>query len=305
MMVSSDPATISSHQAPRTRILTVEGLLVSYVGPQERVAALRDIDLTLDAGEHVAIVGESGSGKSTLALAIAGLLTGPHVECRARRIEFNGQPINLAHRSRLPRMSPGVAMVFQDAMTSLDPVWTIESQLLAVITGNGNLRRAQARDQAGGWLRRVGLSDTERVLRARPYELSGGMQQRVMIAIALCAEPKLLIADEPTSAIDAVMSRELMELLFELGNDLGTTILMVSHDIALCREYADRIVIMNEGRIVEQHSSATLEQNARHPYTIGLLRCVPTLNSIGLDQLPTMAGVQAQRPSSTSNAGPR
>jgi peptide/nickel transport system ATP-binding protein len=303
MMASSHPATISSHRAVGAPILTVEGLAVSYVGSQGRVAALRDIDLTVAAGEHVALVGESGSGKSTLALAIAGLLTGPHVECRARHMEFSGQPIDLAHRSRLPRIPPGMAMVFQDAMTSLDPVWTVESQLQAIITAHSNCRRVQARDRACGWLKRVGLSDTERVLRARPYELSGGMQQRVMISIALCAEPKLLIADEPTSAIDAVLSRELMELLFELGNDLGTTILMVSHDIALCREYADRIVIMNEGCIVEQHASATLEENARHPYTVGLLRCVPTLDSIGLDQLPTMGAVRAQRPSSAHDAG--
>ncbi len=303
-MTSSEPATTGSHQAIGAPILAVEGLSVTYAAPQERVAALREIDLTVAPGEHVAIVGESGSGKSTLALAIAGLLSGPHVECRAHRMEFRGQPIDLAHRSRLPRVPPGVAMVFQDAMTSLDPLWTIESQILAVIMAHSKMRRPQARDQARRWLRRVGLSDTERVLRARPYELSGGMQQRVMIAIALCAEPKLLIADEPTSAIDAVLSRELMELLFELGNDLGTTILMVSHDIALCREYADRIIIMTDGCVVEQHASGAIEESARHPYTIGLLHCVPTLDSIELDRLPTMAGVRAQRSSSTYDVGP-
>jgi ABC-type dipeptide/oligopeptide/nickel transport system ATPase component len=297
--------TADRQQAAGAPILTVEDLSVSYLGPQERVAALRNIDLSVARGEHVAIVGESGSGKSTLAMAIAGLLSGPHVECRTRRMEFDGQPIELAHRARLPRLPLGLAMVFQDAMTSLDPVWTIESQLLAVIRAHGKTRRLQAQDQARSWLRRVGLSDIERVLRARPYELSGGMQQRVMIAIVLCAEPKLLIADEPTSAIDAVLSRELMELLFELGNELATTILMVSHDIALCREYADRIIIMADGCIVEQLASAEIEEGARHPYTIGLLRCIPTLNSIDLDRLPTMASVKAQLSPGVDNPEPQ
>jgi ABC-type dipeptide/oligopeptide/nickel transport system ATPase component len=304
-MTSLEPATAGRQLAAAIPILAVEELSVSYLGLRERVAALRNIDLTVARGEHVAIVGESGSGKSTLALAIAGLLTGPHVECCASRMEFNGQPIDLAHQSRLPRLPPGVAMVFQDALTSLDPVWTIESQLLAVIRAHVKVRRAQARDQARNWLRRVGLSDTERVLRARPYELSGGMQQRAMIAIALCAKPELLIADEPTSAIDAVLSRELMELLFELGNELGTTILMVSHDIALCREYADRIVIMTDGYIVEQHASATIEESARHPYTIGLLRCVPTLDSMGLERLPTMADMQPRLSAGACDARPQ
>jgi peptide/nickel transport system ATP-binding protein len=302
-MTSSDPATADRRQASGAPILIVEDLSVSYLGLQERVTALRNIDLSVARGEHVAIVGESGSGKSTLALAIAGLLTGPDVECRTRRMEFDGRPIELAHRARLPRLPLGVAMVFQDAMTSLDPVWTIESQLLAVIRAHSKTHRPQAQDRARSWLRRVGLSDTERVLRARPYELSGGMQQRVMIAIALCAEPKLLIADEPTSAIDAVLSRELMELLFELGNELDITILMVSHDIALCREYAHRIIIMTDGCIVEQLASAELEERARHPYTIGLLRCIPTLNSIDLDRLPTMGSVKAQLSPSADDAG--
>jgi peptide/nickel transport system ATP-binding protein len=285
-------------------ILAIEDLSVSYEVARGRVTALQNVSLTLARGERVAIVGESGSGKSTLALAIGGFLTGPHVHRQARRLEFDGRAIDLSHRGRLPRRPTGMSMVFQDAMTSLDPVWTIERQLLAVITASGETGRAKGRERARSWLVRAGLTDTERVLKSRPYELSGGMRQRVMIAIALCAQPKLLIADEPTSAIDAVLSREMMELLFTLGEDLGTTILIISHDIVLCREYADRIVIMNNGRIVEQSASATLAESARHPYTIGLLRCVPTLDSIDLDQLPTMASVRAENSSAADMGRP-
>jgi peptide/nickel transport system ATP-binding protein len=179
-------------------------------------------------------------------------------------------------------------MVFQDAMTSLDPVWTIGSQLSAVLKASGGFSRQERVAQAEAWLRRVGLHDTERVLRSRPYELSGGMRQRVMLAIALCGRPKLLIADEPTSALDASLARDVMELLVELAGELGTALLVVSHDIQLCSEYSDRTLVMYGGRVVEETPSSGLSE-ARHPYTKGLLRSIPTLESADLDVLPTIA----------------
>jgi peptide/nickel transport system ATP-binding protein len=174
-------------------------------------------------------------------------------------------------------------------MTSLDPVWTIGSQMTAVIRARQKVRRSRARELAVEWLLRVGLgSEPERILSARPYELSGGMRQRAMLAIALCAQPKLLIADEPTSALDASLSREMMELLSELTTGPGTTLIIISHDILLCLDYADRVVVMNGGWIVEDGATATFRETATHPYAIGLLGCVPTLETVGLERLPTM-----------------
>jgi peptide/nickel transport system ATP-binding protein len=179
-------------------------------------------------------------------------------------------------------------MVFQDAMTSLDPVWTIGSQLSAVIRASENVSRKEARERSRYWLSRVGLNDTDRVLKNHPYELSGGMRQRAMMALALCGRPRLLIADEPTSALDASLSRQTMDLFVELTEGAGAALLIISHDIRLCQEYSDRTLVMYRGRLVEQGPSETLSSTAKHPYTVGLLRCIPTLESALLDELPTI-----------------
>jgi oligopeptide/dipeptide ABC transporter ATP-binding protein len=190
--------------------------------------------------------------------------------------------------ARLPRRVPGLAMVFQDASTSLDPVWTIGSQLRSVIRATQKTSRKQTTALAVEWLRKVGLTDTERVMRSRPYELSGGMRQRAMIAIALSGTPELLIADEPTSALDASLSRDAMKLLVELTDELGSGLMLVSHDIHLCQEFVDRMLVMYSGHVVESGYAATLDREAAHPYTQALLRSVPTLESAELDELPTI-----------------
>ena len=276
-------------------LLTVKNLSVRYgVGGPKPVTALHNVSLTLERGERVALVGESGSGKTTMGLAIAGFLTQVGVEVTSSALEFDERSVDRTHVSRMPRRTPGMSMMFQDAMTSLDPVWTVGSQLLAVLKANDKLSRREARDKARDWLQRVGLTDIERVMKARPYELSGGMRQRAMLALALAGNPRLLIADEPTSALDASLSREAMELLVELTDDFGASLLIISHDIHLCQEYADRTMVMFGGEIVEEGPSATLADTATHPYTIGLLRCIPTLDSATLDELPTLASVAAE-----------
>jgi ABC-type dipeptide/oligopeptide/nickel transport system ATPase component len=259
-------------------------------------AAVEDVSLRIMRGERVALVGESGSGKTTLGLAIAGFLTQPGVSVSAKTLEFEGQAIPTGSTSRLPTRVPAIAMVFQDAMTSLDPVWTIGSQLRAVIRANEKVSRKETEDRARHWLERVGLPDTKRILKNRSYELSGGMRQRIMIALALCGQPKLLIADEPTSALDASLSRKTMDLLLQLTQDFDTSLLIVSHDIRLCQEYSDTTMVMYRGHLVEAGPSATLDSNAQHPYTIGLLSCIPTLDRAFDDELPTLETVVATGP---------
>ncbi|CAO5246576.1 ABC transporter ATP-binding protein [Frankia sp. AgKG'84/4] len=281
-------------------ILAVEDLTVRYGTRSGEVTAVDAVSFALGHGERVALVGESGSGKSTLGLALAGFLTQDNVHVECSRLDFAGAALDRDTRSRLPRRTPGLSMIFQDAMTTLDPVWPIGSQLRAVIRaagradGGGRPSRADVRERARYWLDRVGLRDTERVLRARPYELSGGMRQRAMIAIALCGGPKLLIADEPTSALDASLAREAMETMLTLTGQSSTSVLVISHDILLAQEYTDRTFVMYGGRIVEQRTSARLVDTATHPYTVALLRCVPTLASAELDELPTLASVNAE-----------
>ncbi|WP_154794516.1 ATP-binding cassette domain-containing protein [Occultella kanbiaonis] len=184
-----------------------------------------------------------------------------------------------------------MSVVFQNAMNALDPVWTVGNQLGTAIRGRGATSRARARALAADWLERVGIRDPSRVLRARPYELSGGMRQRVMIAIALCSQPELLIADEPTSALDVTLSVDLLELITSLTADLGTTLLMITHDIGLCRAYSDQVVVMNRGRVVERGATAQVLAAPSADYTAALLACAPSLAQLNDDRLTTMVGV--------------
>ncbi|WP_353807650.1 ABC transporter ATP-binding protein [Agromyces sp. SYSU T00194] len=269
--------------------LVVDGLTVRYGGPTGP-AALDDVSFTLEQGSRVALVGESGSGKTTLALAIGGFLTTSTVDVQSGRFEFEGRALSArpSGPSPLPKRIPGIAMVFQDAMTSLDPTWTIGSQLRAVLRGNEKASRKALDARAAEWLRKVRLDDTDRVLAARPYELSGGMRQRVMMALALCGDPRLIIADEPTSALDASLARSTMDLLLELTEERGASLLLVSHDIQLCREFTERMLVMYHGRMVDNVDSDAADREAQHPYTKGLLRCVPTLDSVDSPRLPTL-----------------
>lgn len=278
-------ATDLFESAP-TQLVDVRNLSIRYEGTVS--PAVSGVSLTVAPGETVAIVGESGSGKSTLAWGIAGLITNPATSVEASALNFDGKPVLRNAGAVLPGHVPGISMMFQDASTSLDALWTVGDQLTAVLRDSFRLSKRAAYDQARDWIHRVGLTDDERVLKARPYELSGGMRQRVMLAIALASGPRLLIADEPTSALDASLSRLSMELLTELGRDLGTALLIVSHDIAMCTEFADRIVVMYKGEIVDGGASSTFAQTATHPYAKGLLACIPTFDHLDDDRLPTL-----------------
>ena len=265
-------------------VLGVEDLTVTYGTGDSEVVAVRKASFEIAPGERVALVGES-----TLAMTIAGLLdvsAGATVE--STRLEFEGSPARPETGRSVPRRTDGIAMVFQDAMTALDPVWTIGGQFKHVLAGAGIKGRRERADTTAYWLNKVGLSDTKRVMRSRPYELSGGMRQRVMTALALCGSPRLLIADEPTSALDASLARGTMELLQNLTQEQGTALLIVSHDIKLCLEFSDTMLVMYRGELVEQKASAEIVATATHPYTKGLLGCVPTLANRSASRLPVL-----------------
>jgi peptide/nickel transport system ATP-binding protein len=281
----------ADHTESTDSLLDLRNMRVTYGHGEREHVAVAGASFELRRGERVAIVGESGSGKTTLALAIAGLLTTPSATITADALSFADQTLDRGRIRTVPLRTPGMSMVFQDAMTSLDPVATIGRQFADVLRGVAGLRRSETRDIARDWLRKVGLHDTERVLRLRPYELSGGMRQRVMIALAVCSGPRMLIADEPTSALDATVSREVMDLLTDITRREDASLLIVSHDIELCRMYVDRIIVMYRGSIVDICRADRIDQEATHPYTAALLACVPSLDSSRLDVLPTLDDV--------------
>jgi peptide/nickel transport system ATP-binding protein len=275
-----------------TPVLSVRDLAVSF--HEGSVSAVQQFDIDVSPGERVAIVGESGSGKSASCAAIAGFITDVGSNVTATRMQFEGRDLLGTRTSRIPRGVPGISMMFQDAMTSLDAVWTVGSQLRSALAGDTSIARKDRAKHAAEWLRRVGIADTDRVMRARPYELSGGMRQRVMLAIALCGRPRLLIADEPTSALDASLSVEMMRLMIELTESSGSALLIVSHDIRLCEAFADRLVVMFRGSVVEDIAARELS-NAAHSYTRELVRCVPTLENYRAELLPTIETLDQTR----------
>ncbi|ROQ39703.1 peptide/nickel transport system ATP-binding protein/peptide/nickel transport system ATP-binding protein [Frondihabitans sp. PhB188] len=267
-------------------LLDVRNLSIQYPGTPTR--AVDEVTFQIGRGEVVALVGESGSGKSTLARGVAGLLTDERIDVTSTALTFDGAPIERNAGAVLPERIPGITMMFQDASTSLDVVWSVEDQLVAILRNVERMSKKAARVRAIDWLDRVGLADTQRVMKAKPYELSGGMRQRVMLALALASAPRLLIADEPTSALDASLSRLSMELMTSLTTELGTALLIVSHDIAMCTEFSDRTLVMYHGALVDQGASATLTETVTHPYARGLLACVPTFEHLDDDELPTL-----------------
>ena len=239
--------------------------------------AVKGIDLELAPGESMAIVGESGSGKTVTALSFARLLPEPQAKIQAAAFQIGGRDVLQMNERELRRMrGKEVAYVFQEPSTSLNPVLTVRTQIAEAL----NLHRPDVKNidaEIIAWLGKVGIVQPEKRLHAYPHELSGGMQQRVMIAMALCCQPKLLIADEPTTALDVTIQKQIIDLLAELRRSLGMSIILITHNFAIIRGIADKVAVMFRGRIVEAGTTEEVLGNPQHAYTKALLACVPRL----------------------------
>jgi peptide/nickel transport system ATP-binding protein/oligopeptide transport system ATP-binding protein len=260
-------------------LLEVDGLTTAFQTGSGQVTAVEDISFTLDKGEILGIVGESGSGKSVTALAIMGLLPKPPAKILGGQIRFEGQDLlRLSDRSMQRLRGPGVAMVFQEPMTSLNPVFTIGDQIIETIRAHENISPRDSFTRAVEMLERVGIPSPDRRMSDYPHQLSGGQRQRVMLAIALVCRPKLLIADEPTTALDVTIQAQILDLLMDLRDEFGMAIMLITHNMGVIAETADRVMVMYAGRVVEQARVDRLFDSPQHPYTRGLLACVPTLD---------------------------
>ncbi|MEZ6017925.1 MAG: ABC transporter ATP-binding protein [Planctomycetota bacterium] len=259
-------------------ILEVEDLCVTFHTDHGAVRAVDGVSFTLAAGETLGLVGESGSGKSVTNLALMGLVPTPPGTVSARRLAVGGRDLAALSPKALRKVRGNeVAMIFQDPMTSLNPLLTIGRQLTEVLEVHERARGREATRRAAAGLADVGIPEPERRLKQYPHELSGGMRQRVMIAMALLCEPKVLLADEPTTALDVTIQAQILELMKALQEKHGTAIVLVTHDLGVVAGMADRVNVMYAGRLVETAPTGPLFQAPRHPYTLGLLGSVPRL----------------------------
>ncbi|HET6591537.1 MAG: ATP-binding cassette domain-containing protein [Xanthomonadales bacterium] len=269
-------------------MLEVRNLQVGFDTPEGEVQAVRGIDFDLEAGDALAIVGESGSGKTQSMLALMGLLAeNGHASGEAR---FRGRD--------LMKLSPGelnqyrgakIAMIFQDPMTSLNPYLNIEKQMIEVVMHHQGLDRREARAHAIEMLRAVRIPDPEQRIRQYPHEYSGGMRQRVMVAMGLLCEPDILIADEPTTALDVTVQAQINQLMAELRRSSNTAIVLITHDLGVVAGLCDRVLVVYAGRVVEYGTVEQIYYQPRHPYTRGLLASVPRLDAVrgaGLNAIP-------------------
>jgi len=279
-------------------LLSVENLRVAFRmgrenGQVRRVEAVGrggvGIGFEVPENTTVALVGESGSGKSVTAMSIINLL--PDNAERTGTITFDGRDLIHASGSELRRLrGRAIACVFQEPMTSLNPVFTVGRQITEPLVQHLKLSSRQALQKAEDLLNEVGLPEPKRRLAAYPHELSGGQQQRVMIAMALACEPRLLIADEPTTALDVTIQAQILDLMRELREETGTAIILITHDLGVVAELADDVAVMYAGRIVERASVATLFTQPQHPYTVGLLGSIPALD-VEQQRLPAIEGL--------------
>ncbi|MBX7208724.1 MAG: ABC transporter ATP-binding protein [Verrucomicrobiaceae bacterium] len=262
--------------------------------------AVKGISLELRQGESLAVVGESGSGKSATALALARLLPEPPAKITAASLSVNGRDVlKMSERQLREIRGKEIAYIFQEPTTSLNPVLTVRTQMAEALA----LHRPEVKnrdEEIIQWLYKVGIVEPEKRLRAYPHELSGGMQQRVMIAMALCCQPRLLIADEPTTALDVTIQKQIIDLLAELRRSLNMSVILITHNFGIIRDVADKVAVMFRGRIVETGPVAQVLNHPRHPYTKALLDCVPRmgakvprLKAIDYDLIDRTAGADA------------
>ncbi|WP_234822527.1 ABC transporter ATP-binding protein [Palleronia aestuarii] len=279
------------HQAPDTEpapLLDVRELTLSF--GKDRTNLLQGVRYSVAAGETLCIVGESGCGKSVSSLAIMGLLPAGVARIEAADIRFQGKPHDLGDQAVLRRRRGSeIAMIFQEPMTSLNPAFRVGDQIAEAVKAHRDVSDADARSRAVEMLRRVGIPAPESRMREYPHQLSGGMRQRVMIAMALANDPALLIADEPTTALDVTIQSQILDLIRELQSETGMGTIMITHDLGVVAEIADRVAVMYAGTIVESGSAARIFDDPQHPYTIGLMSSVPKLTG-PRERLSTVPG---------------
>ena len=271
-------------------LVDIKNERLSFFTPAGEVKALNDVSIHLKEGEVLGIVGESGSGKSVTAYSLMGLTAHPGKLIGAT-LQFNGHEIEEMGEKEMRKIrGKEISIIFQDPMTSLNPVYTIGNQITEVIRLHTDKDKKQAYARAKELLELVGINEPEKRLKQYPHELSGGMRQRVMIAIALACEPKLLIADEPTTALDVTIQAQILELMMELKDKLGMAIIMITHDLGVVASMCDRIAVMYAGRIVEYGTTDDIFYRPHHMYTKGLIRSIPRLDTKEHERLVPIEG---------------
>jgi oligopeptide/dipeptide ABC transporter ATP-binding protein len=273
-------------------LLEVESLQVGFDTEAGLLRAVDGVSFSLEPGRTLGIVGESGCGKSVTASAILRLIPSPPGRILGGAIRFDGTDILQLPRKELSRIrGREIAMIFQDPMTALNPVFTVERQMGEVLTYHFGLDRAAARARSIEMLRTVGIAEPEARLSSYPHELSGGMKQRVIIAMALLAEPRLLIADEPTTALDVTIQAQILDLIKELQARTGAAVIFITHDMGVVAQMCDEVAVMYAGRVVERADIVAIFEHSEHPYTRGLLRSIPRKGIERKSELPTIEGV--------------
>jgi oligopeptide transport system ATP-binding protein len=273
-------------------LLSVRDLVVKFRTHDGTVHAVNGVSFDLDEGETIGLVGESGCGKSVTNLAVMRLLPKPAGRIEGGEVVFEGQEILSLDESEMRDLrGREIAMIFQDPMTSLNPVLTIEEQMVETIRAHRRISKAAARARSAELLQMVGISQPEARLRDYPHQFSGGMRQRVMIAMALALEPKLLIADEPTTALDVTIQAQVLDLLQRLASDRGTAVILITHDLGVVAGMTRRTNVMYAGFVVESATTADLFARPSHPYTVGLLHSMPRLDAQPGEPLIPIEGV--------------
>jgi oligopeptide/dipeptide ABC transporter ATP-binding protein len=274
-------------------MLRIRGLKTYFRTPQGVARAVDDVSLGIDPGEVMGVVGESGCGKSVMALSILGLLPSPPAFFAGGEILFKERDLLRLAPDELRRLrGDEISMIFQEPMSALNPVYTVGNQLVEVFRAHRGMGRAEALNQAIEMLAKVGVPAPERRVREYPYQLSGGMRQRVMIAMALACRPALLLADEPTTALDVSIQAQILDLMTALKEELGTAILLITHDLGVVAEITRRVAVMYTGRIMEEAATPDLFDHPLHPYTRGLMASIPRADaSFESDPLNEIKGV--------------
>ena len=271
-------------------MLEVRDLRTSFFTPAGEVKAVNGISFNLDSGKVLGIVGESGSGKSVSAYSILQILTNPG-RIVGGSIKFKGEELVGAPEKTMRRIRGNkISIIFQDPMTSLNPVYTIGNQLMEAILLHTDRNREQARARAVEMLQLVGINEPEKRLSQYPYELSGGMRQRVMIAMALACEPDILIADEPTTALDVTIQAQILELMQDLQKKLGMAIIMITHDLGVIASLCDEVIVMYAGSVCERGTADAIFYRPAHEYTKGLLRSIPNIDNDDKERLVPITG---------------